>query len=111
MFPPLGPMGGLAITQKARARGQPRRGFFVCNWRKKPFGFNATAWARLRSQLFVFACLGLFPRERHASRKLIEFPNLILEFGQTSGRWSATPRLRPWQHAMLGVSPRRLWVR
>ena len=35
----------------------------------------------------------------------------FLEFGQTSGRWSATPRLRPWQHAMLGVSARRLWVR
>lgn len=59
-------------TRKARARGQPQRGLVVCNCRKKPFGFNAPTWERLCSQLFVFACLGLFPRERQQTQALSE---------------------------------------
>lgn len=69
MVPAIGPLGGLAMDAKnPRARDQPQRGFFaVCNCRKKPFSFNASAWERLCSQLFVFACLGLFPRERQTT--------------------------------------------
>jgi hypothetical protein len=55
---------------KTPARDRPgRRGLTICNCRKKPFGLNVPAWARLCSQLFVLACLGLFPRERQRFQK------------------------------------------
>ena len=45
----------------------PERASAVCECRQKPFNANTRAWGRLCAQLFVFAELVHFPRERQLS--------------------------------------------